>query len=186
METWWRRAEVAEARGDGSRHRRDGCGRWRRWPPPRIVVGQWEVRQRLGGAAGSAQREVRPEWQSSRRRWLAVGRRGSDWAAWSRLVKKNTIETKEELKEGMAERKEELKETKAELADTKRVAYVAILKEQVKELAQAKLAELRWKKEEENKAIEMSQTQAVGNDDGGQKEVYDEEEVNNTNDDSPN
>ncbi|BAT07949.1 Os09g0398550 [Oryza sativa Japonica Group] len=30
----------------------------------------------------------------------------------------------------MAERKEELKETKAELADTKRVAYVAILKEQ--------------------------------------------------------
>ncbi|EEE69658.1 hypothetical protein OsJ_29272 [Oryza sativa Japonica Group] len=86
----------------------------------------------------------------------------------------------------MAERKEELKETKAELADTKRVAYVAILKEQVKELAQAKLAELRWKKEEENKAIEMSQTQAVGNDDGGQKEVYDEEEVNNTNDDSPN
>uniref|UniRef100_A0A0E0QR37 Uncharacterized protein n=1 Tax=Oryza rufipogon TaxID=4529 RepID=A0A0E0QR37_ORYRU len=54
------------------------------------------------------------------------------------------------------------------------------------ELAQAKLAELRWKKEEENKAIEMSQTQAVGNDDGGQKEVYDEEEVNNTNDDSPN
>uniref|UniRef100_A0A0E0QR41 Uncharacterized protein n=1 Tax=Oryza rufipogon TaxID=4529 RepID=A0A0E0QR41_ORYRU len=51
---------------------------------------------------------------------------------------------------------------------------------------QAKLAELRWKKEEENKAIEMSQTQAVGNDDGGQKEVYDEEEVNNTNDDSPN
>uniref|UniRef100_A0A0D3H6K7 Uncharacterized protein n=1 Tax=Oryza barthii TaxID=65489 RepID=A0A0D3H6K7_9ORYZ len=106
----------------------------------------------------------------------------------------------------MAERKEERKETKAELADTKRVAYVAILKyakrrameaertkakeakdkEYAKNRIKLSWMSARWKKEEENKAIEMSQTQAVGNDDGGQKEVYDEEEVNNTNDDSPN
>lgn len=49
----------------------------------------------------------------------------------------------------MAERKEELKETKAELADTKRVAYVAILKDAKRRAMEAERTKAKEAKDKE-------------------------------------